>query len=534
VATLPARCHRIDFKVCVIPFILKEFHFKVAGRQQRECAGLGREEVCAETVWHLPYSKSKLKIRRMPVLRIVSQPLLVEATWCGLLRLAINAVQERSRMRPDTRTKPIRCRDLFPMGVSEVGTGLPPRGTGLRAGESMAKADKKKIRLAIIISHPIQYYAPLYQRLARRDDLAVKVFFTWHLAEAAVKDHGFRRTVAWDIPLTEGYASELVPNVAADPGTHHFLGLRNPTLVKRVQAWSPDVVHITGWAWHSNFTALRAFAKLGVRTLFRGDSHLLDPVSEGPRWWIKRAVLRHIFAWPTGFLVVGAANRAYYEAFGVSADRLFPCPHSIDVPRFAEPSDEFQRQAAQWRQQLGIAKGRVVLLFAGKFERKKRPIELMRAVQALHDPSCVLILVGNGELEGQVNTLAATDPERFRVLPFQNQSRMPIVYRLGDLFVLPSAHGETWGLGVNEAMACGRPVLVSDRVGCASDAVSPSCGFVFAADDSADLVRSLALMTRDIEKLVDMGRAAAKRAWAFDIGITETRLIEAVHRVCLR
>lgn len=416
------------------------------------------------------------------------------------------------------------------MKANEFPAGLLRRATISRDRQSLAKGTGK-IRLAIIVSHPIQYYAPLHQRLARRNDLDVKVFFTWHSAEAPVQDRGFGRPVAWDIPLTEGYAFELVSNVAADPGPHHFFGLRNPALVERVQAWSPDVVHITGWAWHSNFSALRTFAKRGIPILFRGDSHLLDSASQGPRWWIKQAVLRHVFTWPTAFLVVGAANRAYYEAFGVGADRLLPCPHSIDVRRFAEPSDEFERQAAQWRQQLGIESGSRVLLFAGKLERKKRPIELMRAVQALEDRNCVLILVGNGGQEEQVHALATNNPKRFRVLPFQNQSRMPIVYRLGDLFVLPSSYDETWGLAVNEAIACGRPVLVSNRVGCAADVVNSSCGRVVNSDDPDALVRSLAEMTADKEKLNDMGCAAAQRAWAFDIGLTETTLVEAAGRV---
>jgi glycosyltransferase involved in cell wall biosynthesis len=108
---------------------------------------------------------------------------------------------------------------------------------------------------------------------------------------------------------------------------------------------------------------------------------------------------------------------------------------------------------------------------------------------------------------------------------------MPMVYRLGDLFVLPSAYCETWGLGVNEAMACGRAVLVSDRVGCAPDVVDASCGRVFHADEPNALVKSLAEMTGDAAKLADMGKAAAKRAWAFDIGLTEASLIEALRRV---
>jgi glycosyltransferase involved in cell wall biosynthesis len=389
----------------------------------------------------------------------------------------------------------------------------------------------RKTRLAVIVSHPVQYYAPLHQRLARRDDYLVKVFFTWHAAQGAVQDRGFGRPVAWDIPLTDGYEYELVPNSAADPGVHHFFGLRNPHLVERVSAWNPDVIHVTGWAWHAHLTALREFSRMGVPILFRGDSHLLDGESRWPRRWLKWMVLRQIFKWPTAFLVVGTANRRYYERFGVASNRLIPCPHSIDVARFAEPAEDFERQAADWRRDLGIGKDRVVLLFAGKFQPRKRPIELMKAVQALGDRRLVLILAGNGELEAEVRSIASADPERFRVLPFQNQSRMPVVYRLGDLFVLPSSVYETWGLSVNEAMACGRPVLISDHVGCGLDVVNPSCGAVFTGRDPAALAHALIETTTDGENLKRMGRAAARRAWSFDIGLTESSLVEAVERV---
>ena len=391
-----------------------------------------------------------------------------------------------------------------------------------------------KKRLAIIVSHPIQYYVPLYQRLAQRSDVTIKVFFTWHTGQAAVEDHGFKTPVVWDIPLTEGYEFELVPNVSSHPGTHHFLGLRNPSLVEQVLSWRPDVVHITGWAWISHVLALRAFRKKGIPTLFRGDSHLLDLAPCGPRWWIKHALLKHVYSWPTGFLVVGAANRAYYEAFGVEPNRLFPCPHSIDVGRFVDPSKVLEREAAQWREQLGIACDRCVLLFAGKFERKKQPLELMRAVLALNNLDPVLVMVGSGELGAEVNGLAASNPERFRVLPFQNQSRMPVVYRLGNLFVLPSAFGETWGLAVNEALACGRPVLVSDRVGCAADVVDASCGRVFSQADPSALVVALKEMIGEKDKLSKMGQMATERAWLFDVSHTEAALILWVLQVCSR
>jgi glycosyltransferase involved in cell wall biosynthesis len=391
---------------------------------------------------------------------------------------------------------------------------------------------RPSLRVAFVVTHPIQYYAPLYQRLARRDDIAIKVFFTWHADRGPVADHGFGIPVAWDMPLTDGYDFETVANTSREPGTHHFRGVRNPGLVHRIVEWRPDVVHITGWAWQSHVGAMRALAKRKIATLFRGDSHLLDERRQGPRWRLKQEILRRIYSWPTGFLVTGTANRGYYAAFGVGADRLHPCPHSIDVARFAGPPNLLDREAAEWRRSLGIGPEKTVLLFAGKFEPRKCPIELMREVAGCARPGVVLILVGDGILKGEIERAAAADPARFRVLPFQNQSRMPIVYRLGDLFVLPSSYGETWGLAANEALACGRPVLLSDRVGCAQDAVDDSCGRVFSWADPLSLTRALASLLADAGGLAAMGRAAAQRAWAFDIGETERGLMAAVAKVC--
>jgi len=159
-------------------------------------------------------------------------------------------------------------------------------------------------------------------------------------------------------------------------------------------------------------------------------------------------------------------------------------------------------------------------------------LELMRAVRRLRNPGVILVMAGSGELQGAVNKLAGEDPQYFRVLPFQNQSKMPLVYRLGDLCVLPSAFGETWGLAVNEAMASGRPVLVSDRVGCAQDLVNPSNGLVFSWSDPLSLHRALTELVRDRKRLAELGRAAARRAWGFDITRTETALMAAVRQVC--
>jgi len=395
--------------------------------------------------------------------------------------------------------------------------------------ESLARVRTLR-RVAFIVSHPVQYYAPLYRRLVARGDLDVRVFFTWHDGSVPVMDRGFGAAIQWDIPVREGYDSELVPNRSPRPGTQSFWGLVNPELVSRVLAWQPDAVHVTGYAWWSHLVAMRRLSRAGIPILFRGDSHLLDGATAGISWRLKKAMLQRIFAWPSLFLYVGNANRAYYEAFGVPASRLAYCPHSVDVARFAAGADESERRAAAWRNELGIADDRVVLLFAGKFERKKRPVDLMQALRGHPDPRLALVMVGDGELGDEVRAIAAADPGRFRVLPFQNQSRMPDVYRLGDLFVLPSAWGETWGLATNEALACGRPVLVSDRVGCAADVIDASVGAMFPADDWMMFRTVLGgmLARQDFRSL---RQSAAARAWQFDISATERTLVESLGRV---
>ena len=382
------------------------------------------------------------------------------------------------------------------------------------------------LRLAIVVSHPIQYCVPLYRRLAARKDIELRVFFTWHAGERPQHDRGFGREVSWDIPLTEGYEYELVPNISRSPGTHHFWGIRNADLVRRVTDWGPDAVHITGYAFAAHLRAIRGLSRRGIPVLFRGDSHLLNDKRRGLRWVLKRFLLGHIYRDVRAFLYVGKHNYDYYRAFGVPESRLFYCPHSIDVDRFAEPNDELENKARRWREQLGIPEPTKVLLFAGKFEPVKRPIELMSAISRT-ESNAILLMVGNGELEQEVQKLAAKMPERFRVLPFQNQSVMPVVYRLGDLFVLPSA-SETWGLAVNEALASGRKVLLSNKVGCAPDVVRSTVeGQVFPWDNWRNFETILQRVLSERADAADL----RLRARDFDISATEKTLCETLAKI---
>jgi glycosyltransferase involved in cell wall biosynthesis len=391
-----------------------------------------------------------------------------------------------------------------------------------------AKPDSDgKIRLAIVVSHPIQYYVPLYRRLAARADLELKVFFTWHAGQKPQRDPGFGRNVAWDIPLTDGYDFELVPNVSSRPGSDHFLGLRNPQLCARVLKWKPDVVHITGYAYASHLHGIWKFHRAGIPVLFRGDSHLLDQPM-GWRWQLKKTLLRRVYGWTAACLYVGQNNYDYYVRIGVPKHKLFYCPHSIEVGRFAEPHQELEARAKQWRNELGIADSARIIVYAGKFEARKQPIQLMSATRTMSDNNVMLVMIGNGPLEEEIFTIARQNPSRFRVLPFQNQTRMPVAYRLGEIVTLPSAYGETWGLAMNEALACGRRVLVSDKVGGAPDVVtSPAEGAIFASGDWSDFRTKLTTL---LESRADRDHLA-QRAGEFDLANTERALCAALQKI---
>lgn len=310
------------------------------------------------------------------------------------------------------------------------------------------------------------------------------------------------------MPLLEGYEHEFVPNTSKAPGTHHFGGLKNPRLSARLRAFDPDAVLLVGYNYWSLIDLVLTWPARRAPLMLRGDSHRLLP-EESWRGRFKAMLLRLLFTRFSAFLYVGTANRRYFELHGVEPARLFHAPHAVDNARFMADQENVREAAFEWRRELGISDANLVVLFAGKFEQKKRPLDLLEAFLRRGQEGVTLLFVGAGELESELRRRAAS---RANVVfaPFQNQSYMPRTYAACDLFVLPS-HGryETWGLAVNEAMCLGKPVVVSSHVGCAADLVEPGrTGLVFEAGDVAALERALEQALADRARLRQWGEQA--------------------------
>jgi glycosyltransferase involved in cell wall biosynthesis len=343
------------------------------------------------------------------------------------------------------------------------------------------------LRLAIVVSHPTQYYSPWFRWLATRGGLDLRVFYLWDFGVNATRDPRFQTTFKWDVDLLSGYASEFVPNRSAHPGAESFRGFDNPGLTARLAAWKPGAVLLFGYAWLSHLRVIAWARWQGVPLIFRGDSHLLGRPAPGP---VRRLALGLLFRQFRAVAVVGAANRRYFRAFGVPESHLVFVPHAVDAAHFDPENPATRRESEALRGHLGLRPGTRVVLFAGKFTPAKQPAELLQAFLALNPADAALVFVGDGPEKARLQELArAAPPGTVHFLPFANQSEMPARYGLADVFALPSRGSyETWGLAVNEAMHLGVPCLVSDRVGCQEDLVTDGVtGWVFRADDPAHL-----------------------------------------------
>jgi len=371
--------------------------------------------------------------------------------------------------------------------------------------------------LVIITTHPIQYYAPFFQVLAKEKKLKIKVFYTW--GESVLQDKfdpDFGKHIEWDIPLLDGYDYHFTKNISKEPGSAHFKGIINPYLITEIKAEKPDAILIYGYAYHSHLKLIRYF-KGKVPIWLRGDSTLLDKTA-GWKNILKKLYLNWVYKHIDKALYVGQHNRDYFLRYGLKENQLVFIPHAIDNQRFAENRNE---EALDLRKKLGLKTSDVLVLFAGKLEPKKNPEILFKAITALNRENIHLLFVGNGVLEKKLKADASTSLSMTHIhfMDFQNQAYMPVVYQACDLFCLPSkGPGETWGLAVNEAMAAGKAILVSDRTGCATDLVREGVnGAIFKSENAKDLETKLKMLS-DKELLVTMGEQSERiiSNWSYE------------------
>jgi glycosyltransferase involved in cell wall biosynthesis len=402
------------------------------------------------------------------------------------------------------------------------------------AASDMSNGRKNKVRLAYLVSHPIQYQAPLLRRIAQEPDIDLTVLFGSDFSLRSYSDEGFGVSVKWDVPLLDGYHHRFLP-VLRDDGTQTVTTPLNYGIFSALRGskMEPefDVLWVHGYAMVNALHGMLAAKSLGIPVLLRGDMWLRDRPRSGPKLLLKQLFFEVLKNLVGGVLPVGTLNEEYWRHYFGSAIPFFLMPYAVDNEYFRRRGLEAAATQDEFRLELGLDYGRPVILFASKLQRRKHCSDLLDAYRILiESEDCAdrpyLVIVGDGEeraaLEGKARAEGLTD---VRFCGFRNQSELPRFFDIASVFVLPARH-EPWGLVVNEVMNSGRAVIVSDDVGCHPDLIADGVeGCVFPVGDVPALAEALRRVLAQPETAREMGRNALNRiqSWSFEEDVLALR-----------
>lgn len=393
------------------------------------------------------------------------------------------------------------------------------------------------IRLAYLVSHPIQYQAPLLRRIAAEPDIDLTVLFCSDISVRPFHNEGFGRVVEWDVPMLDGYRYRFLPvwgprqPVSACRPFAHGIG-------RVLSEGRFEALWVHSYARLSNLAAMLAARRRGIPVLLREEMSALSAQRSALKRGLKRIGMAGLDRLVAAYLAIGTANRDYYRALGIADLRIFPMPYAVDNDRFRRAADAARPERARRKAELGIPPERPVAAMAARLIEAKAAGDLITAWRLFTEKlppgrRPFLVILGDGPLRPALERMAAgLDTVRFA--GFRNQTELPAFYAMADLFVLPSLL-EPWGLVINEAMTAGCAILASDRVGAARDLVRDGVnGAVFPAGSVAALAHALERLLADPDRLAAMGRQSLGiiERWSFaeDVAGLRAALAATVRR----
>jgi glycosyltransferase involved in cell wall biosynthesis len=341
-----------------------------------------------------------------------------------------------------------------------------------------------------------------FAELAEQPDLDIHVVF----AAASENDRQF--TVPADIPFSaQIMRSETWVLVTKD--AHYVKGL-SKHLVPHTKV---DLAVISGSYFMPAAIQFRWWAnRHRIPWIYWGENPRKKVATGRSRW--KDIYLHSFLRSASGAFGVGQQACKVYRKILSSEKSVFNLPYAPNLRPLTAPSESVRTIAQAYRGGWGVEHPEI-LLFSGSLSERKAPDMLVNAFTSLaaNYPRLCLLIAGDGpmraSLEEQVAAAGLRDRSRF--LGFLEGDALRAAYLSSDLFVLPTRTHEGWGVVVQEALAAGLPVLVSDRVGSGYDLVESVTGRVFSADDQGSLVYELESLLQDSSRSDPSKRAARIR-----------------------
>ena len=351
-----------------------------------------------------------------------------------------------------------------------------------------------KRRLVLITEIISPYRIPLFNALAKREDIDLHVLF---LAET---DPALRK---WKIYKDEiRFSYQVLPSWRKRVGRYNLL--LNRGVGSALSAFNPNVVLCGGYNYFASWRALVWSRMKAVPFLLWSESNLQDVRRAHP---IVEFAKREFLARCSGFVVPGSSAGEYLRAHKIRGELIFVAPNAVDNELFAASALEARQHAATRRNELGLPER--YFLFVGRLVREKGVFELLSAYAKLDSAireQVALVSVGDGAERVPLEALASKiSPGRIKFAGFAQRELLHSYYGLAEVLILPT-YTDTWGLVVNEAMACGLPVIVSNVAGCAADLVIENWnGLLTPPKNASSLAAAMEKIARQPELRNGMG-----------------------------
>lgn len=373
-------------------------------------------------------------------------------------------------------------------------------------------------RLAIVASHVIQYQDPFFRSLAADPDIDVTVFYCSRAGAEVYRDTDMQTSLKWDIELLQEYRHVFLHNFGRGEG---YPRLINPGVIPVIARGNFDaVLFFLGWGTVTSLLGIAACRLTDTPFFLYGDSSF-PPPEYSWRERVRAMFIRGVFALASGFMVSGKLNADYYRHYGGDPRRFFLLPWAIDNERFANASRFASFEREEMRARFAIAPEQVAFVYSAKLVARKDPMTLLRAVARMQHRDCAaVVFLGHGELREPLEAFAREHRLHVKFAGFVNQADLPKHYAMCDVFVLPSIY-EPRGAVINEAMACGLPVVVTDRCGSLGDIVQENDNaFVYPAGDADALARALdALMDDGLRERMGQRSREIIGTWDYARGV---------------
>jgi glycosyltransferase involved in cell wall biosynthesis len=361
--------------------------------------------------------------------------------------------------------------------------------------------EKSRLRIAVVISHPIQHFCPQYVNFAKNSDIQLKVFFASTLGLKKYLDNNFKEEISWS-------------NLHLDKFDHVFLNgdqlllpnnnLDAPSLARELKDFQPDLLFTYGYFQKLQRRAKRWAIKNKIKTAYISDGELLHKRRFGKEL-LKDIYLTHYFSKINYFLTLGNANKEYYKKYQVNEEKFLRMHHPIDFCRYQKSYLQKETLRNDLRERYHIDEKEITLCVVGKLVKWKNQDHIIDAMKILEKEgiNLTLFILGSGEMKEYLQ-VKSMDLKKSKVFfpGFVNIEELPSYYAASDIYVHPASL-EPHSVAVSEAIMMGCPVILSDRCGSygdEDDVQEEKNGYVFKFGNIEDLAAKIKWLATNNER----------------------------------